>query len=140
MVVLVHETIRILKLCHWSERSPKVKSMMAQYPDLFIMNFSIYIPNFLFLLQSAQLLLNFCYATALELVNKTYFIIKLTHKAYSMSVVQRNVQAFKMVLIKYYALRCLQLTAIIRMHVTNIICMSSHQHQTARICKCSNDF
>ena len=45
-------------------RSPKVKSMMAHYPDVFIMTFSIHIPNFVLLSQSAQLLLNFCYAAA----------------------------------------------------------------------------
>ena len=43
-------------------RSPKVKSMMAQYPDVFIMTFS---PNFVLLSQTAQLLLIFCYAAPL---------------------------------------------------------------------------
>ena len=41
--------------------------MMAHYPDVFIMTFSIRIPNFALLSQSAQLLLNFCYAAALTL-------------------------------------------------------------------------
>ena len=39
--------------------------MMAQYPDVFIMTFSIHIPNFVLLSQSAQLLLIFCYAAPL---------------------------------------------------------------------------
>ena len=49
-------------------RSPKVKFMMAQYPDVFIMTFSIHtcIPNFVLLSQSAQLLLIFCYAAPLS--------------------------------------------------------------------------
>ena len=42
--------------------------MMAHYPDMFIMTSSIHIPNFALLSQSAQLLLNFCYATALLLL------------------------------------------------------------------------
>ena len=33
--------------------------MMAQYPDVFIMTFSIHIPNFVLLSQTAQLLLIF---------------------------------------------------------------------------------
>ena len=49
--------------------SPKIKSIMAHYPDMFIMTFSIHIPKFALLSQSAQLLLNFCYATALSSVN-----------------------------------------------------------------------
>ena len=39
--------------------------MMAQYPDVFIMTFSIHIPNFVLLSQTAQLLLIFCYAAPL---------------------------------------------------------------------------
>ena len=42
--------------------------MMAQYPDVFIMTFSIHIPNFVLLSQTAQLLLIFCYAAPLYLV------------------------------------------------------------------------
>ena len=42
--------------------------MMAHYPDVFIMTFSIHLLNFALLSQSAQLLLNFCYATALLIV------------------------------------------------------------------------
>ena len=40
--------------------------MMAQYPDVFIMTFSIHIPNFVLLSQTAQLLLIFCYAAPLQ--------------------------------------------------------------------------
>ena len=36
-----------------------VKFMMAQYPDLFKINFSIHIPNFVLLSQNAQLSLIF---------------------------------------------------------------------------------
>ena len=39
--------------------------MMAQYPDVFIMTFSIHIPNFVLLSQTAQLLLIFCYAAGI---------------------------------------------------------------------------
>ena len=39
--------------------------MMAQYPDVFIMTFSIHIPNVVLLSQTAQLLLIFCYAAPL---------------------------------------------------------------------------
>ena len=42
--------------------------MMAQYPDVFIMTFSIHIPNFVLLSQTAQLLLFFCYAAPLLMV------------------------------------------------------------------------
>ena len=40
--------------------------MMAQYPGVFIMTFSIHIPNFVLLSQTAQLLLIFCYAAPLK--------------------------------------------------------------------------
>ena len=46
-------------------KAPEVKFIMAQYPDLCIMHFSIHIPNFVLLSQSAQLLLIFCYAALL---------------------------------------------------------------------------
>ena len=42
--------------------------MMAHYPDVFIMTFSIHIPNFALLSHSSQLLLIFCYAAALYVV------------------------------------------------------------------------
>ena len=45
--------------------SPKVISMMAHYPDVFIMTFSIHIPNFALLSQSVQL----CHCTILTLQN-----------------------------------------------------------------------
>ena len=44
--------------------------MMAQYPDVFIMTFSIHIPNFVLLSQSAQLLLIFCYAAPLRMFSR----------------------------------------------------------------------
>ena len=46
--------------------------MMAQYPDVFIMTFSIHIPNFVLLPQTAQLLLIFCYAAPLSVFKLEY--------------------------------------------------------------------
>ena len=46
--------------------------MMAQYPDVFIMTFSIHIPNFVLLSQSAQLLLIFCYAAPLQVIGSVF--------------------------------------------------------------------
>ena len=40
-------------------KGPGVKFIMAQYPDLFIMHFSMHVPNFVLLSQNAQLLLLF---------------------------------------------------------------------------------
>ena len=48
--------------------------MMAQYPDMFIMTFSIHIPNFVLLSQTAQLLLIFCYAAPLYILLVVWYI------------------------------------------------------------------
>ena len=53
--------------------------MMAQYPDVFIMTFSIHIPNFVLLSQTAQLLLIFCCAAPLH---TNIEIIKINHCLY----------------------------------------------------------
>ena len=48
-----HEIIRIIKLCDWPERSPKVKSAMAQYLKIHSIRYTNYV-SFMLLSKSAQ--------------------------------------------------------------------------------------
>ena len=60
--------------------------MMVHYPDMFIMTFSIHIPNFALLSQSAQLLLIFCYAASLVAMP-----VKFQLHVHNIMVVYRNI-------------------------------------------------
>ena len=52
-----HEIIRIIKLCDWPKRSPRVKSVMAQYLKIHFMRYTNYVQSFILLSKSAQFLL-----------------------------------------------------------------------------------
>ena len=67
-----HEIIRIIKLFDWPKRSPKVKSVMAQYLKIYFLMYTNYVQSFMLLSHSAQLLLNFCYAAPLQVFIMLY--------------------------------------------------------------------
>ena len=49
-----HEIIRIINLCDCPERSPKVKSVMAQYLKIHFIRYTNYVQSFMLLSKSAQ--------------------------------------------------------------------------------------
>ena len=56
-----HEIIRIINLCDWPERSPKVKSVMAQYLKIHFIRYTNYVQSFMLLSKCTI----FCYAAPL---------------------------------------------------------------------------